>query len=463
MKINSRIFREYDIRGIVDVDLTTDVVTALGKGFGTYLASRGIKNVVVGRDVRLSSLAFRDALENGLISTGISVLDIGQVPTPLVYYALFEEEPTCGVMITGSHNPPEYNGFKLCVDQTSIHGKEIQKIRKIIESEDFITGEGQRSEKTIVQDYINMVYSRIKINKKLKVVVDSGNGTGGLVAPKLLKKLGCEVIELFSKPDGNFPHHHPDPTVPKYMKTLCETVVKEKADIGIGFDGDSDRIGVVDENGKMILGDYLLLLYARDMLSRKPKQNKIVFEVKSSQNLVKDIEKHGGIPVMTAAGHSLIKDRMAKEKSLLGGEVSGHIFFGENYYGFDDAVYAAAKILEILSNSDKKISEMLLDLPQTYSTTEVRLFCPDELKFKIVDELVKSFSKEYEVITIDGVRINFKNGWGLIRSSNTQPVIVVRMEADTMEELELIKRTIVVKLKKYPEISGYEALDDIVS
>ena len=463
MQINPHIFREYDIRGVVDKDLTTESVKLIGQGFGTYLISRGVQTCVVGRDVRLSSLSFRDALEEGLLSTGISVLDIGTVPTPLLYFALFEEEPNCGVMITGSHNPPNFNGFKLCVDQTSIHGADIQKIKKIIDSGDFTEGKGELTEKKLLQDYVQTVLGKVKLSRPIKVVIDSGNATGGLVAPKLLKEMGAEVIELYSEPDGNFPNHHPDPTVPENMTVLMERVVKEKADLGIGFDGDSDRIGVIDENGKMVLGDYLLLIYARDLLSRRPAQNKIIFEVKSSQNLVKEIEKHGGIPIMGAAGHSLIKDRMHKENSLLGGEVSGHIFFGENFYGYDDAIYAAAKLLEILSKSKETVSQMLSSLPKTFSTPEVRLNCPDSVKFKIVSELVKAFSTTHEVITIDGVRIDFGHGWGLIRSSNTQPVIVVRIESETLEGLEEIKQALMDKMKKYPEITGYEDLNTVIS
>ncbi len=459
MKINRHIFREYDIRGLAGQDLNPENVTAIGKAFGTFLHKRGKRSLVLGRDVRLTSPQYRDAVCKGILSAGISVIDIGIVPTPLLYYALHLLEPDCGMIVTASHNPKEYNGFKLCVNRTTIHGEDIQEVLSLVETEEFEVADkkGTYSEVDIIPRYLAMVKERVQITRPLKVVVDCGNGTGGLVAPQLLRRLGCEVIELFTEPDGNFPNHPPDPTVEENIPELKRKVVETGADIGIGFDGDSDRISAVDEKGAMIYGDYLLVLFARDMLSRCPGA-KVVFEVKCSQNLEKEILKKEGVPVMGAAGHSLIKQRMVQEGALLGGEISGHIFFKENFFGHDDALYAAAKLIEILGKENRKVSEHFQDLPKTCHSPEARLFCPDHLKFSIVKDLTEVFEKEYEVSTVDGVRINFGFGWGLIRSSNTQPAITVRIEAENREGFHTIRETLVQAMRKYPEITGYDAL-----
>ena len=451
--MNPLIFREYDIRGMVGKDLTHDVVREIGRGYGTMMRNLGKKHITVGRDNRLSSKDFRDAIVEGILSTGIDVTDCGLIPTPLLYFSLFHLPVDGGVQITGSHNPPEFNGFKLCVGKTTIHGKEIQHVREIIESGKLSQGKGILKEYDIITPYLEMVKSKIKLNKKLKVVLDGGNGTSGLIAPKLLRDLGCEVTELYCNLDGNFPNHFPDPTVVKNLTDLIKKVKDEKADVGIGYDGDADRIGVVDNEGNIIWGDQLMIIFARDILKRK-KGAKVVFEVKCSQNLGNDIKKHGGIPIMWAAGHSLIKDKMLKENAEFGGEMSGHIFFKDGYFGFDDAIYASLRLLLILSNTNQKITEMLADVPKTFTTPEIRVDCPDEEKFEIVKNITADFKKEYDVIDIDGARVIFNGGWGLIRASNTQPVLVVRFEAETEEKLEDFKKILYQRLNKFPALKS---------
>ena len=451
--MNPLIFREYDIRGMVGKDLTPDVVREIGRGYGTMMRNLGKRHVTVGRDNRLSSKDFRDAIVDGILSTGIDVTDCGLIPTPLLYFSLFHLPVDGGVQITGSHNPPEFNGFKLCVGKTTIHGKEIQHVREIIESGKLSQGKGTLKEYDIITPYLEMVKSKIKLNKKLKVVLDGGNGTSGLIAPKLLRDLGCEVTELYCNLDGNFPNHFPDPTVVKNLTDLIKKVKSEKADVGIGYDGDADRIGVVDNDGNIIWGDQLMIIFARDILKRK-KGAKVVFEVKCSQNLGNDIKKHGGIPIMWAAGHSLIKDKMLKENAEFGGEMSGHIFFKDGYFGFDDAIYASLRLLLILSNTNQKITEMLADVPKTFTTPEIRVDCPDEEKFDVVKKITADFKKEYDVIDIDGARVIFNGGWGLIRASNTQPVLVVRFEAETEEKLEDFKKILYQRLNKFPALKS---------
>jgi len=451
--MNPLIFREYDIRGMVGKDLTPDVVMEIGRGYGTMMRNLGKRHVTVGRDNRLSSKDFRDAIVEGILSTGIDVTDCGLIPTPLLYFSLFHLPVDGGVQITGSHNPPEFNGFKLGVGKTTIHGKEIQHVREIIESGKLSQGKGTLKEYDIITPYLEMVKSKIKLNKKLKVVIDGGNGTSGLIAPKLLRDLGCEVTELYCNLDGNFPNHFPDPTVVKNLTDLIKKVKDEKADVGIGYDGDADRIGVVDNDGNIIWGDQLMIIFARDILKRK-KGAKVVFEVKCSQNLGNDIKKHGGIPIMWAAGHSLIKDKMLKENAEFGGEMSGHIFFKDGYFGFDDAIYASLRLLLILSNTNQKITEMLADVPKTFTTPEIRVDCPDEEKFEIVKKITSDFKKEYDVIDIDGARVIFDGGWGLIRASNTQPVLVVRFEAETEKKLEDFKKILYQRLNKFPALKN---------
>ena len=449
--INPQIFREYDIRGVVDKDLTQESVERIGKGVGTYVRRKGGKTLTVGYDMRISSIPFRDSLVRGLNSTGCNVIDIGMVPTPVAYFSLHHLKPDGGVMITGSHNPAEFNGFKISQGVHSLYGERIQELRKLIEHNDFESGSGKLEYKNILEDYIKNICDSVKISRSIKVVVDGGNGCFGIVGPELLKRVGADIIELYCEPDGNFPNHHPDPTVKKYLVDLIDKVKEEGAELGIGFDGDADRIGIVDEKGNIFWGDQLLMLFSRDLLKRKPGAT-IVGEVKCSQNLFKDIELHGGVAVMSAAGHSLIKKKMQETNALLAGEMSGHICFADRYYGFDDAIYAACRFLQIVDSSEKKVSEMLADVPKTASTPEIRVDCPDDRKFQIVRELKESFKKHYDVIDIDGVRINFENGWALIRASNTQPVLVLRFEANNTDQLDEIISLVREEMSKYEPI-----------
>jgi len=449
--INPQIFREYDIRGLVDKDLTPDSTERIGKGIGTYIRRNGGKTLTVGYDMRGSSIPFRDSLIRGLNSTGCDVIDIGLVPTPVAYFSLYHLKPDGGVMITGSHNPPEFNGFKISHGLHSLYGDRIQELRRLINLNEFEFGVGKLSHANILEDYLQCVSSSVNISRSVKVVVDGGNGCFGIVGPKLLKQIGANITELYCEPDGNFPNHHPDPTVAKYMVDLIDKVKEEGAELGIGFDGDADRIGIVDEKGNMLWGDQLLMLFARDILKRNPGAT-VVGEVKCSQTLFKDIEEHGGTAVMSAAGHSLIKKKMQETNALLAGEMSGHICFADSYYGFDDAIYAACRILKIVSSSKLKVSEMLLDVPKTAATPEIRVDCPDDRKFEIVRELTESFSKKYDVINIDGARVNFDKGWALIRASNTQPVIVFRFEANNAERLDEIISLVRKAMSKYEPI-----------
>ena len=449
--INPQIFREYDIRGLVDVDLTQDSTELIGKSIGTYIYRNGGKTLTVGYDMRASSIPFRDSLIRGINSTGCDVIDIGMVPTPVAYFSLHHLKPDGGVMITGSHNPSEFNGFKISNGLHSLYGESIQELRRLIDSDDFELGSGKLSKENVLEDYIQGIFDRVKVSRSVKVVVDGGNGCFGIVGPQLLKRIGANIIELYCEPDGNFPNHHPDPTVEKNMLDLSKKVKEERAELGIGFDGDADRIGIVDEKGKILWGDQLLMIFARDILKRNPGAT-IVGEVKCSQNLFKDIEGHGGTAVMSAAGHSLIKKKMQETNSLLAGEMSGHICFADDYYGFDDAIYAACRILQIVASSKIKVSEMLLDVPKTEATPEIRVDCPDDRKFEIVRELTESFRKNYDVIDIDGVRINFGEGWALIRASNTQPVIVFRFEANNAGRLAEIISIVRKAVSKYESI-----------
>lgn len=450
--MNPNIFRQYDIRGVVKTDLTDEVITDIGRGFGTYLASMGYRSVTIGRDNRHSSRGFRDAIISGLVSTGCNVTDLGLIPTPLLYFSLYHLKPNGGVMITGSHNPPEFNGFKLCVGKTSIYGEEIQNIRKIIESRDFASGKGSVSEFNIVRPYIQFVKEKIAFDRKdIRVVVDAGNGTAGIIAPLLLRAIGCEVKELYCNLDGSFPNHFPDPTIEENLNELRKVVISNNADIGIAYDGDADRIGVVDEKGNIIWGDHLMILFAREIIKKRPGA-KIIFEVKCSQNLHDEIIKYGGVPIMWKTGHSLIKEKMHTEKALLAGEMSGHIFFADNYLGYDDAIYASCRIIQILSNSTVGLYSMLSNVPKVYSTPEIRVECPDEDKFSIVDELRDYFKDRYNVIDIDGVRIIFEDGWALVRASNTQPVLVLRFEAKSEARLRELKDMVLDRVGDYPSV-----------
>jgi len=442
MKLRQEIFREYDIRGIVGEDLTPETVELLGKGIGTYFRRQGKKDVALGGDCRLSTPQFTDVLARGLLSTGCSVTHLGTIPTPLLYFTMYTKPNDAGVMITGSHNPPEYNGFKIMVGKETLFGKTILDIYSLIKNSDFIQEfPGETTRINIGPEYHNWVVNNISFSKKLKVVVDAGNGTGGVVAVPIFEDLGCEVIPLYCEMDGNFPNHHPDPTLPEALEDLIKKVAETEADLGIAYDGDSDRIGVIDDKGKIIWGDILMVLFARDVLSKNPGAA-VISEVKASKLLYEEIEKLGGRPIMWKTGHSLMKKKIKEEKALLAGEMSGHIFFADRFFGFDDAIYSSARVLEILSQSDKKLSELLGDLPKTYVTPEIRVYASDEVKFKIVDRVKDVLSAKHPVIDIDGVRAIYPTGWALVRASNTQGALVLRFEADTEEDLAAIRKEV---------------------
>ena len=446
--INPEIFRESDIRGIVQTDLLPDYVESIGKAIGTLLKRAGGRMITLGHDVRPSSKLIRNNLMSGLLSTGCHIIDIGTVPTPVSYYSQHLFDSDGGVMITGSHNPSEFNGFKISIGKNSIYGEKILELYRMIVNKDFDTGRGIIEVQDISEFYIQEICKRIHIPKSIRTVVDGGNGCFGLIGPRLFKRMGIEPFELYCEPDGTFPNHHPDPTTRKNLAELRKKVLIENADVGVGFDGDVDRIGVVDDNGDIIWGDYLLILFARYILSKSPGAT-IVGEVKCSQNLFQDIRSRGGIPVMTSAGHSLIKKKMRDTGALLAGEMSGHIFFADDYYGYDDAIYAACRLFQILAQSDMKLSELLTDLPKTYYTPEIRIDCPDNQKFRIVEEVAGYFKSRFEVLEVDGARINFEDGWAIVRASNTQPVLVLRFEAQTAQRLNEYQELLFQRLEQY--------------
>ena len=443
------IFREYDIRGLVGGDLSERTVTLLGQGVGTYLARKGIVRISLGRDVRLSSHGYRDALLDGLLRTGMHVVDLGMVTTPMLYFSLFTLDVGGGVMITGSHNPPDYNGFKVAEGRSTIHGEKIQEVRRVIESGDFRRSKGSVEVASVEEEYCRALVARTAMGPRaIRLAVDAGNGTAGPTSTRILRELGCEVTPLYCEPDGRFPNHHPDPTLPASVRDLRAKAMEVKADAGIGFDGDGDRIGVIDEGGRIIWTDMLLILYARDLLKRRP-GSKVIFDVKCSHLCAAEIAKAGGVPIMWKTGHSLIKQKMVEEGAPLAGEMSGHVCFADGYFGYDDATFAACRLAQILSRADRPISALLGDVPKTFSTPEIRVDCPDEKKFAIVAEIGKQFRARYDTVDIDGVRLRFRDGWGLLRASNTQPVLVLRFEAETPRRLEEIKKLVADKLREY--------------
>ncbi|HYS69988.1 MAG TPA: phosphomannomutase/phosphoglucomutase [Gemmatimonadaceae bacterium] len=441
MDISREIFREYDIRGVAGKDLTEEVATAVAGAYAAFLGEKRLRgSIAVGRDNRPSGGPLHKALVGGLLASGVDVVDIGVVPTPLAYWSQHNLDVIGGIQITGSHNPPEYNGFKLGLETRSIYGADIQHIYDLAVAGGFPRGKGRVENEDIIDRYVDDVVGRVgELSRKLKVVLDCGNGAGSLVVPRLFSKLGIEPQCLFCESDGTFPNHHPDPTVPKNLEDLIAAVKKSRAEIGIAFDGDADRIGVIDNTGDIIWGDYLLIVYARDALARTGKGQSIVFDVKASQALPEAVEKAGGVPVMWKTGHSVIEEKMHSTSAPVGGEMSGHMFFSEGFYGFDDALYGGARLLQIVADSGKSIRELLADVPRFVSTPEIRVDCPDAKKFGIVAEATRYFSARYKVITVDGVRVLFGDGWGLIRASNTQPVIVMRFEARTKERLDAIQ------------------------
>src|SRR2546423_8057931 len=441
MELSRTIFREYDIRGVAGKDLTEEVATAVAGAFAAFLAEKGVKGkLAVGRDNRRSGDKLDPPLIAGLVASGVDVVDIGVVPTPVAYWSQHNLDVVGGIQITGSHNPAEYNGFKLGIGTTSIFGTDIQRLYELALAGKFPKGRGTLQKEYVIDRYIEDITGRIgNLSRDFQVVLDCGNGAGALVAPKLFPKLGIKPRCLFCESDGTFPNHHPDPTVAENVEALIAAVKKDRADVGIAFDGDADRIGVIDDQGEIIWGDILLIIYARDALERTGKRQSIVFDVKASQALPEAIEKAGGIPVMWKTGHSLIEAKMHETHAPVGGEVSGHMFFSEGFYGFDDALYGAARLLRIIADSGKSVRELLADVPRFVSTSEIRVDCPDDKKFGIVDEAKQYFGARYEIITVDGVRVLFGNGWGLIRASNTGPVLVMRFEARTQDQLDEIQ------------------------
>ncbi|MFN8543530.1 MAG: phosphomannomutase/phosphoglucomutase [Candidatus Binatia bacterium] len=435
--MNPAIFREYDIRGIADRDFDAEFAGMLGLAFGTRAIEAGARRVAVGRDCRLTSDRYAAALAEGLAATGLTVLDVGVVPTPLVYFALFHWDLDGGVQITGSHNPADYNGFKLCLGKEALYGDAIQDLRRRMERGAFARGSGRIESRPVAAEYQDYVVEAIgHLGAEIDVVLDAGNGTAGPIAPETYRRLGARVTELFCDLDGRFPNHHPDPTLEENMTALSRAVAARSASLGIAFDGDADRIGVVSQRGRIIWGDELLVLYARDVLARNPGAV-VVSEVKCSQRLYDDIARHGGRGIMWKAGHSLLKAKMKETGALLGGEMSGHMFFKERYFGFDDAIYAGARLLDILARAGKTVDELLADLPPAHVTPEIRLDCPDDVKFRIAERVRERFRAEgVDIVDIDGVRVRFPHGWGLLRASNTQPVLVMRFEAETLDQLD---------------------------
>ncbi len=441
------IFREYDIRGIAGTQITEDDVKNIGKGIGTFLTRAGCFHLTVGRDCRNTSERYATLLTEGLMSAGCHVTDIGVCPTPVQYFSIRHLTKQGGVMVTASHNPPEYNGFKICQHLDSVHGKQIQEIRKIIETKNFTAGSGTYTKTDVIRAYKQYIADTIHIQNPLKIGVDAGNGTAGVIAVPVLKSLGCAVHDIYCDMDGNFPNHEADPTVAKNMTDLIALVRDKKLDLGVGYDGDGDRIGVVDENGKLVYGDQLMIIFAREILSRKPGAT-FISEVKCSKTMYDDIKAHGGNAIMWKTGHSLIKKKMKAENAALAGEMSGHMFFADRYFGYDDAIYATCRLLEILSATGNTISELLADIPKTYNTPEIRVDCPDRIKFTVADKLKKMFQDKYDIIDIDGVRIVFDDGWGLVRASNTQPALVLRFEALSEDRLEEIRTLVTSALEK---------------
>ncbi|MFZ2634427.1 MAG: phosphomannomutase/phosphoglucomutase [Desulfosalsimonadaceae bacterium] len=435
------IFREYDIRGIAGKQITEDDVILIGKGIGTFLAQHNCFRLTVGRDCRLTSDAFSEKLIEGLMSTGCHVIDIGVCPTPVLYFSIQHLNQEGGVMLTASHNPPEYNGFKICKHTDSVHGEQIQQIRHIIEQKKFASGTGSRAKADVVTPYTRFLMDNIRINKPLNVGIDAGNGTAGVIAVPVLKALGCNIMDIYCDMDGRFPNHEADPTVAKNMADLIRMVREKNLDLGIGYDGDGDRIGVVDERGHLVYGDQLMIIFAREILSRKPGAT-FISEVKCSKTMYDDIMRHGGNAIMWKTGHSLIKEKMKIEKAELAGEMSGHMFFADRYFGFDDAIYATCRLLEILADTGKALSQLLADVPKTFTTPEIRVDCPDTVKFSVVEKLTEKFRAQYDVIDIDGARIVFADGWGLVRASNTQPALVLRFEALSEERLAEIRNLV---------------------
>jgi len=437
--LNPEIIREYDIRGAADRDLPDEACYLLGRAIGTFQRRAGKRRITLGRDCRLHSERIAGAVSRGLVESGLEITDIGMCATPLLYFSVNHWDMDGGVMVTASHNPPQDNGLKICVGKSTISGPDLRKIGEMVETRDFVAPAGGHViRRRVLEEYVDYVTAQIRAPRKLRVAIDAGNGPGGNPSVPIFRRLGHEVIELHTDPDGRFPNHHPDPTVLDNLQELIAAVREHRCDVGIAYDGDADRIGVVDENGQPVWGDQLLIHFSRSILAAR-RGGTFIAEVKCSRTLYDDVPKHGGRIVMWKTGHSLIKQKMKEEQALLAGEMSGHMFFADRYYGYDDAIYSSARLAEILSESGKRVGELLTDVPKMFSTPEIRVSAPESRKFRIVDELKRHFAKRYEVIDIDGARINFAGGWGLVRASNTQAAIVLRFEAEDDRTLRAIR------------------------
>jgi phosphomannomutase/phosphoglucomutase len=438
--MNPLVFREYDIRGVADRDLTSDFVQTLGLALGTFLSRRGKRRIGLGRDCRLSSDRLHAALLEGLLLSGVHVVDVGVVPTPLLYFSVFHQELEGGVQITGSHNPPEDNGFKMMCGKDTLSGHEIRELRTMVERGDVdARGGGDRSTYDPLPAYTAFLRGNIKLARTdIRFAIDAGNGAGGPTALAAMHALGLTPEALYCEMDGRFPNHHPDPSQPENVEELIARVREQGLEVGLAYDGDADRLGVIDDKGQILWGDRLMILLSREMLRRHPGAA-ILGEVKCSQTLYDDIAQHGGRPVVWKTGHSLIKKKMREESALLAGEMSGHLFFADRYFGFDDAVYASLRLLEILASLDRPLSSLLADVPTTFSTPELRVDCSDETKFGVVERVLAHFRSTHDVLDVDGARIQFQGGWGLVRASNTQPVLVLRFEAQTEPRLREIQ------------------------
>jgi phosphomannomutase/phosphoglucomutase len=447
MMLNPEIFRKYDIRGIAGKDMQESDVILLGKGIGTYLRRQDKREITLGRDCRLTSETYARRLMEGLTAVGCQVVDIGVCSTPVSYFSIRHLQKEGGVMVTASHNPPEYNGFKISCGTDSVFGEQIQEIRRIIEAGRFDGGSGAVTHYDINGPYIDHMLGNIRLTRPLKVGIDAGNGTAGVTALPIIQGLGCQAEALYCDMDGTFPNHEADPTVIANMQDLIALVQARGLDVGFGFDGDGDRIGVVDEAGRIVYGDQLMIIFSREILSRKPGAT-FISEVKCSQTMYDDIEEHGGNAIMWKTGHSMIKQKMKEVKAELAGEMSGHMFFADRYFGFDDAVYAACRLLEILAATGQSVSELLADVPRTYTTPEIRVACPDAIKFEVVRQITEHFRQRERVIDIDGARVLFKDGWGLVRASNTQPALVLRFEALRPDRLQEIRDVVEGQLRQ---------------
>lgn len=455
MGVPAEIFREYDIRGVVGRDLDAETAETIARGFSAYLSRAGVRRAVIGHDNRVSSSELYAAAIRGLTNTGCDVVGIGLAITPMLYFSLHHFELQGGMMVTASHNPPEFNGFKLCAGPGTLYGDQIQEVRALADAASrgaTAAATGTIETRSVYPAYRQTLVERIRLGRRLRVVLDCGNGTAGAFAPEIFRAWGCDVTPLYCDPDPSFPHHHPDPVAPENLIDLIRAVREQRADVGIGLDGDGDRIGVVDDQGTILWGDLLMALFWREVLAAHPGTVALV-EVKCSQALIDEIRRLGGRPEFTRTGHSLIKARMREVGAVFAGELSGHMFFADEYFGFDDAVYAAGRLLRILSRTGRRLSSLAAEIPRYYATPEIRVACPDDRKFEIVDALTREFRSRYQVIDVDGARIVFPHGWALVRASNTQPVLVVRAEGTTPEALERAKGVLGEALRRHPEIA----------